>query len=161
MKKKHNTTINYSKYLPKEQKKKKNEKPIHTPEEMKENYKERITHLEKKIEISENRKKKLVKKTKGKYNILFGRSFGWIFMVIGFITAFLFFGTENPAFDYIAWGTLAFLVLAYIVFQKLYSSSHTKKELEGQFEEFLKEKEKLSEKIVALKEKSKNIAVNA
>lgn len=161
MKKKHNTTVNYSKYLPKERKKEENKKPVHTPEEIKENYKERITHLEKKIEISENKKKKMVKKTKGKYNILFGRSFGWIFIIVGVISAFLFFGNENPVFDYIAWGSLAFLFLAYFVFQKLYSSSHMKKELEGQFKEFSEEKEKLNEKIAFLKEKCKKETATA
>ena len=161
MKKKHNSTLNYSKYIPKEQKKEASKKPVHTPEELKENYKERIARLEKKIEISESKKKKLVKKTKRKYNILFGRSFGWLFMVIGFTAAFLFFGNENPVFDYVAWGTLAFLVLAYIVFQKLYSASHTKRELEDSFEEFLNEKEKFNEKIAVLREKSQNVTAGA
>lgn len=161
MKKKHNTAINYSKYLPKEHKKEENKKPVHTPEEIKENYKERIAHLEKKIEISESRKKKMVKKTKEKYNILFGRSFGWIFMFVGFVAAFLLFGTEHVALDYIGCGTLAFLMLAYIVLQYFYSRSHVKKELEGHMQEFSEEQKKLDEKIVVLKEKCKNVTANA
>ena len=161
MKKNHNTTINYSKYLPKEHKKKETQKPTHAPEEIKKNYADRIARLENKLTSIDNKKRDAVKKTKEKYNVLFGRSFGWIFITLGFLVPFLLLGSDYKAVDYIAWGVVALIALAYFIFQGVYSRSHTRKELVARIEAFEKEENEIKRKIIELKEKVKNIPTTA